>query len=71
MFGFGLGELFFFLASLVLVVWPVCRIVGRTGYSPFLGLLVLVPLANIGLLFFLAFAEWPANDEWISRHESK
>ena len=56
----GLHELATIAVFAVLFVWPTCRIVGKAGFHPLLGLLVLVPVANIGLLLFLAFAEWPA-----------
>ena len=56
----GLG----FLGALVLgaiVVVPFWRICVRLGYAGPLSLLVLVPLANVVFLYFLAFAEWPSN----------
>lgn len=56
----GLHELATIAVFAVLFVWPTCRIIGKTGFHPLLGLLVLVPVANIGLLLFLAFADWPA-----------
>jgi hypothetical protein len=46
--------------SLLTVVWPTSRICRRAGFSPWLGVLAIVPIANIVLLWFLALAEWPA-----------
>jgi hypothetical protein len=43
----------------VLVIVPTSRICSKAGYSGWLSLLVLVPIANLLLLYFLAFAEWP------------
>ncbi len=43
----------------VLVVVPVWRICTKAGYSGWLSLLILVPIVNLVLLYFLAFAEWP------------
>ena len=40
-----------------------CKIFSKTGYSWALGLLMLVPIANIIMLFVLAFAEWPIERE--------
>jgi hypothetical protein len=37
-------------------MWCLCS---RLGYSSWFSLAMLVPLANILLLYFLAFAEWP------------
>ena len=49
-----------FTALAVVLYW---RIVGKTGYPGALGLLMLVPLANIVLLVVLAFTEWPIEAE--------
>jgi hypothetical protein len=55
--GFGLAWL---LAVLVGIVpfWRICR---RVGHSPWLSLLILVPLINLIFIYWLAFAEWPAD----------
>jgi hypothetical protein len=37
--------------------WMICR---KAGFPGPLSLLMLVPIANIILLFYLAFAAWPA-----------
>lgn len=47
------------LLTAILVVVPVWRICAKAGYSGWLSLLVLVPIANLVLLYFLGFAEWP------------
>jgi hypothetical protein len=46
--------------SLVTVGWPMARICQRAGFSPWLGGLAVVPIANIVLLWFLALTDWPA-----------
>lgn len=63
-------SLFFliFMIPLVLIIVAVkilifCKIFSRAGYSWALGLLMLVPIANIVMLFVLAFAEWPIERE--------
>lgn len=48
--------------TIITVVAP-CKIVGKAGYPWALGLLVLVPLANIVLVLILAFSEWPIQKE--------
>ena len=40
-----------------------CKIFSKAGYSWALGLLMLVPIANIIMAFFLAFADWPVCKE--------
>lgn len=54
-----IGDHSFAVFALVFA-WPVCRIVGKAGFHPLLGLLVMVPLLNILLVWVLAFADWPA-----------
>ena len=39
------------------------RIMSRTGYSGWLGLLMFVPVANFVMLIVLAFGEWPIYRE--------
>ena len=41
----------------VIAFWKICS---KAGFSGALGLLTIVPIANIILLLYLAFAEWPA-----------
>ena len=54
-----IGGLWGVLIVGVLVIVPVWRICTKVGYSGWLSLLVCVPIANLLLLYFLAFAEWP------------
>ena len=59
---------FIFMIPLVLIIVAVkilifCKIFYKAGYSWALGLLMLVPIANIIMLFVLAFAEWPNERE--------
>ena len=67
MFGsIGLPELIVLTvitAMLGLVIWPAARICTRVGFSPWLGVLAVVPLVNLVLLWFVAFASWPAADQ--------
>ena len=47
-------------AWVLTVVWPASRICRRAGFSPWIGLLAIVPIANLLLLWFVALARWPA-----------
>lgn len=49
--------------SLFITLFPFWRIFSRAGYPGALAILMLIPLANIILLFFLALAEWPVLRE--------
>jgi hypothetical protein len=42
----------------ILVLIPYWFIFKKAGFSPFLSLLMFVPLINIIMLYFLAFARW-------------
>ncbi len=43
------------------------RLVGKTGNNQWLGLLMLVPIANLVLLVWLAFSEWPIERRAVTR----
>jgi predicted PurR-regulated permease PerM len=49
------------LIALVLlgVVWPATRVCQRVGLPRWLGVLAVVPLANVGLLWYVALVKWP------------
>ena len=55
------GHWLWMLVVAVVVVTPVWRICQRTGYPGWMGVLILIPVVNLLLLYFLAFADWPAN----------
>lgn len=49
------------LVIAIVAVIPVWRICQRAGYPGWLGLLILIPMVNLALLYFIAFANWPAD----------
>ena len=49
------------LAMLVIVAWPASRICRRTGFPGWLGVLAVVPLANLVLLWVVALSPWPSD----------
>jgi hypothetical protein len=58
----GLPELlivFLIMGVGLLIVWPAARICRRIGFSPWLGVLAAFPVANVILLWVVAFAPWP------------
>jgi hypothetical protein len=57
MFHHGLGPSWLIIA--VVAVIPFWRLCTRVGFSPWLSLLILVPLVNLGFVYYLAFSEWP------------
>ena len=42
------------------ILFPFWWIFAKAGFSPWLSILMLFPVVNIVMLFFLALAEWPA-----------
>jgi hypothetical protein len=50
------------VAMALLVVWPTAMICRRIGFSPWLGILAAIPVANVVLLWFLALSVWPTAD---------
>lgn len=55
--GFGLP----WLIVAAIAVVPFWRLCARVGYSPWLSLLIVVPLVNLGFIYFLAFSQWPSQ----------
>lgn len=49
------------LAYFGLILFPAVRILRRTGYSPWLAIAALIPVANLVLLWFIAFSPWTVN----------
>ncbi len=54
-----------FMASIVTVIKVLlaCKIFSKAGYCWALGLLILVPIGDIIMAFYLAFADWPVLKE--------
>jgi len=58
----GLPELLIVVVVLAgAIIWPASRICAKAGYSPWLGLVAILPVGNVFLLWFLAFSEWPVR----------
>jgi len=51
------------LALTVLTVLPFWVIFRKAGFPPALSVLMVVPWINLAVLFFLAFAKWPALEQ--------
>ena len=56
------GLIVILLAVLITIV-PFWRIFSKAGYSGWLSILMLIPLVNLILLFYFAFAKWPIQRE--------
>ncbi|MCP4260147.1 MAG: hypothetical protein GY774_21915 [Planctomycetes bacterium] len=54
---------FFGLIGVIIQILIYCKIFSKAGYNWALGLLMLVPIANIIMPFVLAFGDWPIQKE--------
>jgi hypothetical protein len=58
----GLPEVLFvggFVFWFLVLVVPFWQIFKKAGFSPWLSILMAIPLLNAVVLYFLAFARWP------------
>jgi hypothetical protein len=53
----------FLILALVLMVVIYWKLFSKAGYSGWLSLLMFIPLVNLGMFLFLAFADWPVLRE--------
>ncbi len=53
------------LIIVVLIILPFWFIFSKAGYSKWLSLLMVVPIVNIVMLYFLAFSTWRSEYDWI------
>ena len=64
MYHHGWGTYWLIAAAIAVVpFWRICR---RVGHSHWLSLLILVPLANLIFIYYLAFAEWPSEKKVVA-----
>lgn len=58
---FGILQILIILIVVAVQIVPFWKIFPRAGWSPWLSLLMVVPLLNLVMLYILAFKAWP-ND---------
>lgn len=56
----GVVELLIIIPILSFVLVPFWMIFKKAGFPPWLSLGLIIPLVNLVLIFYLAFADWPA-----------
>ena len=52
-----------FAVTLIILAIAFYRLYDKAGFSGAIGLLMLVPIVNLGVALYLAFAEWPVLAE--------
>lgn len=55
------GHWLWMLVMAIVVVVPVWRLCQRLGYPGWMGILILIPMVNLALLYFIAFTDWPKD----------
>ena len=61
MLNIGVLELVVIAAICALVILPFWKIFTRAGFSGWLSFTQIIPILNVVVLFYIAFAEWPAH----------
>lgn len=56
MWPFGPLMMLVFAALIIVPFWFIFK---KAGYPQWLGLLIVVPIVNLAMLYFLAFSDWP------------
>jgi hypothetical protein len=56
MWPFGPLTMLLFAALIIVPFWFIFK---KAGYSQWLSLLMVVPIVNLVMLYFLAFSDWP------------
>lgn len=56
MWPFGPPMMLVFAALIIVPFWFIFK---KAGYPQWLGLLMVVPIVNLAMLYFLAFSDWP------------
>ena len=51
----------FWLIGAIVLIIPYWRICQRIGWSPWLSLLMALPLVNLIFIYVLAFSNWPSQ----------
>lgn len=61
--GYSLLHWLAFAATVAVILYPIGRILGRIGLSPFWCLVALIPFINLIALWALAFGHWPCDTD--------
>ena len=60
---FGLVHWVVFAIMVAAILYPIGKILGRIGLSPFWSVLALIPVVNLVALWALAFTDWPTDTD--------
>ena len=60
--GLSIWHILIVLIVLAIVIIPVARILRRTGFSPWLAILFVIPFVGWLMLWIFAYSRWPKVD---------
>ena len=64
---YGIGHWLLFAGMVAVIIYPIGRILGRIGLSPFWSILAFIPFVNLLGLWLLAFLQWSDRERKNSR----
>jgi hypothetical protein len=56
-------KLFLAIVLIAITAYPLCKLTGKMGHHPLIGLFFFVPGLNIVMLYILASGKWPIEYE--------
>ena len=56
--GILLTVFLFIAAGALLIFWPTIRILKRLGLTPWMSVLIIIPVGNLLLLWIVAYSDW-------------
>ncbi|MBN9553492.1 MAG: hypothetical protein J0H61_02265 [Alphaproteobacteria bacterium] len=62
MWNYGWDHWMAFAVIAAILLYPIGRILGRMGLSPFWSIVMFIPVLNLIALWVIAFADWPSYE---------
>ena len=63
---YGFWHWIFFAIFVAVLLYPIGRILGRVGFSPFWSVFALIPFVNLIALWLFALIDWPSGERGTS-----
>ncbi|HHP0484906.1 hypothetical protein LC147_11820 [Vibrio harveyi] len=59
--GISVWQILIIIFGGIIPAWAIVRIIGKTGYSRWWALTMLIPIVNIVMIWVVATVEWKTN----------
>ncbi|EKO3838560.1 hypothetical protein LCE44_07410 [Vibrio harveyi] len=59
--GISIWQILTIIFGGIIPAWAIVKIIGKTGYSRWWALLMLLPIANVVMIWVLATVHWPKD----------